>query len=863
VEAELRFHLETIAAELRAEGWAEADARAEAERRFGDLDFTRTYCRAEDIRREREMRRMTIRDELRQDLRFAVRALRASPGFAVAALLTLALGIGANTAIFSVVQGVLLDELPFANSSQLVRVWHAHPADGIEQGAVSEPDFLDWRAESELAESMGGYWFADGLSGVDLTGVGDPERLSIAAVTDGFFETLGTPAMRGRALESAQHVEGRDRVVVLSHGFWSRRFGEDPSLVGRPITMNGEPFEVVGVMPPGFTYPADRSIDAWIPLSYFGPDDIGRSRGSRFLGVIARLRPGATAAQLNAELRSIATRLADEYPENPGWDAVTTAGIRESIVGEVQRPLVVLMAAVAMLLLVACVNIASLLLARATARRQELAVRAALGASRGRIARQLLTESLTLSLLGGTLGVALGYAAVRVLAAAGASELPRAAAIGIDGKVLIFTLVLSLVAGLFFGTVPALHASSNLNRSLRAGARGTIGGVGQKLRSGLVVAEVALAVILVVAAGLATKSFARLLSVDSGFNPSNALVATLSVPDGASPEARTDYYYRVLEAIRAIPGVQAAGSIRDLPLRGTGEMIRPDVPGQATAPGGGPAAQLHHVSTDYFKAMGIPVLAGRTFEMTDRPDAPVVFVVNQELVRRLWPGESGVGKTFRFGDAELPVIGVVGNVRQAGLAEPVEPAMYIHVLHNFRSRMSIVVRTSGDPLQHANAVRQAIWSLDPNQTITGLTTLQSVLGTAVARPRLLAGLLALFGVMGLVLGALGIFGVLAYAVNQRRQEIGLRVALGAAPRLVLGSVVRQGMLLASAGVAAGVLTALLLTRWMQTILFEIRPSDPITFLQVAAVLLVAALLASWLPARRALAIDPVTALRYD
>ena len=865
VDAELRFHLETMAADLRAEGWPEAEAMQEAERRFGDVHFTRTYCRDEDLRREREARRMTIRDELWQDVRFAFRTLRASPGFAAAALLTLAIGIGANTAIFSVVRGVLLDPLPFAEPSRLVRTWHAHPADGIEQGAVSEPDFLDWKAETRLASSMGGYWYADGMSGMDLTGNGNPERISIAAVTDGFFQTLATPALLGRSLETEQHVPGRDRVVVLSHGFWSSRFGEDPSIIGRAITLNGEPFQVVGVMPPGFTYPAPRAIDAWIPLSYFGPDDIGRSRGSHFLGVIARLRPAATQQQFQSELSGIAARLAREHPENPGWSAVTTTSIRESIVGEIKQPIVVLMAAVALVLLVACVNIASLLLARATVRQQELAVRGALGASRGRIARQLLTESVTLSVLGGALGVALGYAASRGLATAAAGELPRASGIEVDGWVLAFTLALAIACGLFFGTIPAMQASHNVGASLRAGGRGAVGRGRQSLRNGLVVAEVALAVVLVIAAGLATKSFARLLAVEPGFDPENALVVTASVPDAYDETSggQMGYYYRVLEAIRAIPGVRYAGSIRDLPTRGNGEQIRPDVPGRPTAPGEGPAVQLHHVSTDYFKALGTPLIEGRAFEMTDLAEAQTVLVVNEELVRRLWPGESGVGKAFRFGETEIPIIGVVANVRQGGLAEPVDPAAYIHVLQNFRSRMSIVVRTTGDPAGYANAVRQAIWSVDPQQTITSVATLESVMGSAVARPRLLAWLLGLFGVIGLTLGALGIFGVLAYTVNQRRQEIGLRVALGAQPRSVLTGVVRHGLTLAVAGVVVGAAGALLLTRWMQSLLFGIEASDPATFLQVIGVLLLSALLASWLPARRALAIDPVTALRYD
>ncbi|MEX2581726.1 MAG: ABC transporter permease [Gemmatimonadota bacterium] len=864
LEAELEFHLEQVAAELRAGGWTDADARLEASRRFGDFAFTRRYCRDEDFRRERETRRMTQFNELSQDCRYAMRSLRRSPGFATTALLTLALGIGANTAIFSVVRGVLLEGLPFREPERIVRVWHANPAEEIERGAVSEPDFLDWRAQTRLAESMAGFWFAEGLSGLDLTGSGDPERLAVAVTTDGFFETLGTAAVVGRTHRPEEHVAGNDRVVVISHGFWTRRFGADPGMVGRSITLSNTPFEVIGVMPPGFTYPAEQTIDAWIPLSFFGPDAIGRSRASHFLGVIGRLTPGATEEQLNAELSAIAAQLSREHPENPGWEGVATTSIRESIIGEARRPLVVLMVAVAMLLLVACVNIASLLLARATGKRRELAVRAALGAGRWRIGRQLLTESLVLALLGGLFGVGLAFLAVRALGAVGAQELPRAAEIGIDGTVLAFTVIVSIAAGLLSGLAPMLRGSSNLEGSLRASGRGSIGSPGQRLRSALVVAEVALAVILVIGAGLATKSFARLLSIDPGFQPENALVITMSVPDTyQSSGASQAYYYRVLETIEAMPGVQAAGAIRDLPLRGNGEMSRPDVPDHPTPPGQGPTVQLHHISADYFEAIGTPLRAGRTFDMTDRQDAPIVTIVNEEMARRLWPGESAVGKTLRYGQTEVPVVGVVGDVRQRGLAEPVDPTMYLHALQNFRSRMSIVVRVDGDPLLYANAVQQAIWEQEPTQTITSLTTLESVLGTAVARPRLLAWLLALFGAIGLILGALGIFGVLAYAVNQRRQEIGVRMALGAQPRRVLGLIVGQGLLLAAAGAIVGVIGALLFTRWMQDVLYDIQPTDPATFAQVVLALLAAALLACWLPARRALGVDPVSSLRSD
>jgi len=866
VDEEIEFHLAVVAARLQQQGWNRPDAEAEARRRFGDVDSTKDYCRAEDLRREGERNRMTFIDEVGQDLRYAVRALRSSPGFSLIALATLALGIGANTAIFSVVRAVLLEPLPFTAADRIVRVWDANPTGDIPQGPWSEPDFLDVRAGTRLAENVGGYFFAEGNSGLDLTGSGAPERVSAALVTPGFFETLRPRPLLGRVLTAEEHEVGRNRYAVLGYGLWQRRFGGDASIVGKSITLNGEPFAVVGVMPPEFMYPASQSLDVWIPLSFFGPEAIGRVRAARFLSMIVRLKPGVTPQQFRNEAAGMAARLAQTYPANSGWTSADVRTIRESIVGDVQRPLIVLVAAVAMVLLITCVNIASLLLARASARQRELAVRAALGAGRGRIIRQLLTESLTLALVGGALGVGLAYLAVRSLVASGGAQLPAAGDVRVDVFVLAFTVGVSVIAGLLFGAVPAVRAAGPvLEQSLRAGTRGSAGAQGQGLRSGLVVVEVALAVVLVAGAGLATKSFSRLVSVNPGFRPKNALVVKVSVPTSDStPDGRDAYYEGVLNAIRALPGVVAAGSIRDLPTRGNGEMVRADRIGlPVSRPDEAPNVQLHHISTDFFKAMGIPLRAGREFRSTDRRRAPFVVIVNEELVKRYWPGQNAVGKMLRAGDTQIPIIGVVGNIRQRGLSEPYEPVVYLHALQNMRVSMSIVVRTVGDPLRMANAVRNAIWSLDRNQPIAEVTTLEGLLGRAVARPRLMAWLLGMFGIIGLLLGALGIYGLLAYAVTQRRQEIGVRVALGAPPQSVLRLVVGQGMLLAIAGVLIGTFGARLLTRQMQSVLFGITPNDVATFVQVIGVLLASALLASWLPARKALAIDPVTALRYD
>ena len=865
VDEELEFHLAIVAAHLVASGWTPAEAAAEARRRFGDLESTRQYCYREDTLRAGEILRMTFIDELAQDLRYAARSLRRAPGFTTVALLTLALGIGANTAVFSVVRGVLLTELPFGATDRTVRIWHANHQTSTERGVLSEPDFDDWRAQTRVAESMGGFFFAEGLSGVDLTGDGNPERLSAALVTDGFFETLQTRPHLGRTLNRDDQVPGKNRVVVLGYGLWTRRFNNDARIVGRTVQLNGTPFTVVGVMPASFAYPANNALDAWIPLSFFGPDDIGRARGARFLGVVARMKPGATVDQLRADLRTISQRLAAEYPENRGWDDATIIPIRDSIVGEVRRPLFILLGAVSLLLLITCVNIASLLLARASARQGELTVRAALGAGRRRIVRQLLTESMLLSTVGGVLGIALAFAALRALRASGI-VIPGIASVQIDVIMLLFAIAVAVGCGVVFGLLPAVRAAgSSLQQSLRADSRGMVGGRGQKLRSTLVLAEVALAVMLVIGAGLATKSFAKLTAIDPGFSAENTLVAMMSVGGShQETEDRFAYYYGVLDAIAAVPGVKSVGSVRDLPTIGTGEKGPVVGAGSPLREDQRPLAQYHQVSTDYFRTLSIPLKEGRFFERTDRTGKPLVVVINEELGRRLWPGEkSYAGKSLMFGQSPVPVVGVVGNIRQAGIALPPEPAVYIHVLHSFRSRMSIVVKTQGDPLAVAGAVRRAIWSLDKSQTITRVAALEDIIGRSVARERALAWLLGLFGVIGLTLGALGIYGVLAFAVTQRRKEIGVRVALGASPGSVMGSIVRQGVGLATVGVAIGLVGARLLAHTMQGVLFSIQATDMLTFAQVVVVLLGAALLASWLPARRALRIDPISALRAD
>jgi predicted permease len=864
VDDELAFHMARKAEELIEAGLPPDIAREKAAKAFGDLEYTRQYCRDEDVRRERESRQMNMVQEIKQDLVYAFRSLRSAPGFALVALLTLGLGIGANTAIFSVVRGVLLQPLPFPDADRVVRVWQANRSANELKSTVSEPDFLDWRANTRTFATLGGYWYARGSSGTRLIGVGDPEYLEGAYVTPGFFETLRAPALIGRPISADEHVNGRDRVILLSHGLWQRRFGSDPNIVGRTLPIDGAPYTVIGVMQRGFTFPAER-LDFWIPLSTIPADGIGRGRDSRFIDVVGRLAPGATLAQAHDELTSFSRRLAAQFPQAKGWDEVTTMPVREALLGDVRRPLLVLLGAVAFVLLITCVNIAGLLLARATARQTELAVRSAIGAGRTRLIRQLVTESLVLAIAGGIIGIALAYAGVRALGMIGASELPRASSIRIDAPVLLYALGISTLAGLLFGLLPALRATSaNLQGMLRAGSRGSVGGGGHKLRSALVVAEVALAVVLIAGAGLAAKSFARLMGVDPGFQADNVLALKLSVDSDKYDKNYNGYQKSLLDAISAVPGVKAVGAAKNFPLRGAGEARAPVVvPGtQAGAPEQEVRVPVMHVSADYFKAMGIPLRAGRTFTTADDTSAPPVWIVNEAFAKRYFPNENVVGKTVTFFNP-VQIIGVVGDIRQISLTDPAIPYAYIHYLQNRRSGMSIAIRTDGDPRRYIDRVRQAIWGVDRDQTITSVETMSSIIADSTARPRLLASLLVLFGLIGLSLGALGIYGVRAYTVSQRRQEIGVRVALGATPSSVLSLVLRQGMTLAIIGVVVGVAGAFALTRLMTAVLYEVGANDAQTFALVVVVLLTTALIASWLPARRALRIDPVQALRYD
>ncbi len=802
---------------------------------------------------------------MRQDVSFALRTLAGNRAFTVVAVLTLALGIGANSAIFSVVNAVLLRPLAYPHPEQLLRAWQNSTTSGSsEPGPVSAMDLDDWRARRHVITDIGGYWYSDGQSGTDLTGAGEPQRLAAVFVTPGFWTTLGVAPIIGRLPRDDEMVRGsNDKLVVLSRGFWLRQFGASRSVIGQHVILGGASYEIVGVMPESFRYPSARA-DVFIPFSTIPDDAIPRRRGVRIIGAVARMKPGVTVAQASTELNRIARALAEEYPENKLVAAASAAPLQETIVGKVRTSLLVLLGAVAFVLLTASVNLASLLLARATARERELAIRAALGASRGRIVRQLVTESLVLAAVGGALGLAVAQVGARLLVRLAGNELPRAEDVGLDLAVVLFTVGISLATGLAFGLVPAIRASSpRLQQSLREGTRGSARGTGG-LRSALVVTEIALAMILVVGAGLMARSFVKLLNVDLGFAADHRIAFnyTISSARHTTPAEMGQVYGAILAKVRAVPAVAAAGAIRDLPFRGDGEQLGFLPPGVTPGPNGQlPTATLMFTSDGFFNAMAIPLLAGRDLSAQDRRGAPIVLVINQALARKYFPDQNPVGRTLTFGDTNhFAIVGIVGDVRQTAVDESPAPRIYASVYQIFRVKVNLVVRTSENPQTMIRRVEDAIHSVEPQQSITAAFTLDDAVSEAVGRPRRLTVLLGLFGAMGLVLGGLGIYGTLAYLVSLRTREIGVRLALGAQPRDVLRMVVSRGLGLAAAGVALGLVGALSLTRLMQSVLYGVTPSDPLTFGAVAIALLGVAALASWLPALRATRIDPIVAL---
>ncbi|NIR43365.1 MAG: ABC transporter permease [Gemmatimonadetes bacterium] len=810
-----------------------------------------------------------------QDVRFGVRKLARNPAFAAITVLTLALGIGANTAIFSVVYDVLLRPLPFEDPDRLVMVWEHAIERNRTQNVVSPANYLEWKDQNRVFEDMAAMF----SRGAVLSGPDGPQRIQASLVQPGYFEILGVDAALGRVFTPEEGVEGNDRVTVLSHGLWQRRFGGDPEIIGRTVTVEGIEHTVVGVAPAGFegirfrpqaaAFRSDwlQAQDLWVPLT-LGED--ARSSYGRSLFVLARLAPDVSLEQAQAEMKTIAGRLEEAHDFNAGWTA-NVVPLHSQVVGNARPALLILVAAVGLVLLIACANVANLLLAHASARGREIAVRGALGAGRRRLLRQMITESLILALAGAAVGVVFAVWGIEALVALSPGDIPRLENVGLSWPVLAFTAGVALVAALLSGVVPALQASrTDLQAPLREGGRGGTELSGRRARRGLVVTEMALAVVLLIGAGLIMRSFWALWQVDPGFQAERLISAqvTLRGSDYTGMRGRAEFADRLLERVRGLPGVESAATTVARPLGGglaPGTSFWPtDRP--TPSPGDRPTADIRMISPEYFRTMGIPLLRGREFDSRDGPDSPPVIIINRTAAATHWPDQDPIGKRMvvRMGD-ETPreIVGVVGDVRHSELGVAPRAKIYFpHTQLNF-PWMDIMVRTASDPATLVPALRREVQALDPNLPVYSVKRMNAVVSESVAHERFSTLLMAGFAFVALVLAAVGIYGVMAYSVNQRTQEIGVRIALGAESGKVLTLVVREGMSLALLGVAIGLAVGFGLARLLSSQLYQISAADPFTFSAVALILALTALLACWFPAWRAARTDPVDALRYE
>jgi putative ABC transport system permease protein len=801
-----------------------------------------------------------------QDLRYGVRMLLKNPGFTLIAVLTLGLGIGANTAIFSAVNGVLLSSLPYPQPEQLAMIWCDNKRQGIPDDITSYPNFIDWRDRNKTFQGMAGV--TNGKN--NLTGTGEPEEISDANVSINFFQLIGVNPILGRVFTAEEEQPGRDRVVVLSYSLWQRRFGGDTAILNKTITLNDVPHLVVGIMPPGFQFPEKTEI--WGPLAVNEDMKSDRARFGFFLPVVGRLKPGVTRAQAQADLEVVAGQIEQQFPDMKGY-GVNVVPVLENTVGPIRRALIILSVAVFFVLLIACANVANLLLARAAVRQREVAVRAALGAGRWRIIRQLLTESMLLAVLGGALGVLLAWWSLRLLVEFSPTNLPRLENIRLDGRVLWFTLVLSVLTGLIFGLAPALQtAHFKLSEMLKEGGRtGSGGRRAQQIRGAFIVAEVALTLALLAGAGLLVRSFWRLQQIDFGFNPDNVLTLRVTLWGSKYRErgSGVSFFERLQERLAAVPGVVSASATSDImlpKLANSGIFTienRPRDPNELAL-----ELPIDRVQPNYFQTMGIPLVKGRAFTSADTRDTPLVAIVNETFSKRYFQNEDPIGKRFAFGGGGpnarwITIVGVVGDTKRQGVDMPVRIESWMPIAQRGAGSMEIVLRTAGDPLALSNAVREAVWSLDKDLPIPSLQTLDHVLSQRVAQQRLNMLLLVLFASVALILAAVGIYGVMSYAVTQRTNEIGIRMALGAQASDVLRMIIWRGMSLALGGVALGLAGALALTRVMRNLLFEVSVNDPLTFIAIAVLLTAVAFLACLIPARRATKVDPMVALRYE
>ncbi len=805
---------------------------------------------------------------LLNDIRFASRSLMKRPASTLLALMALALGIGMNTAIFSAVNNVLLRPLPFRDANRVVSVWERGLSAGIGRNEMAPANFIDLRSQNQAFVDIGAF----GEKSFNFSGVGEPERLDGLLVSANVLSLLGVEPMYGRTFALEEDQPDQNQVVVLSQNLWERRFNRDPSIVGKKITLDAQSFTVIGVMPRGFFFP-NRTTELWTPLA-MGPDEAA-GRGDHYLRVIARLKPGITIEQANQNLQAIASQLETQYPRTNEDLTFFANSFHDDYVGDIRTPLLILLAAVAVVLLIACANVANLLLAQVASRRKEISIRAAVGATRWIIVRQFLVESVLLAVAGGVLGVVVAIWGVSVLSTLLPESLAQIRGINVDTSVLAFSLAATFLTALIFGLFPAFQASrAEAIESMKEGGPVTSGSRAAHGRRMLLVTQVALAVVLVVSAGLLIRSFRRLLNVDVGFATNNLLTMRMVLPNPKyrKPEARSAFYDEVLRRVGEIPHVESAGMISFLPLSFSGMNFSFSVEGQPQPSDNNlPLAVYRVVSPDYFRTIGIPLDRGRTFGVHDDSQAPPVVVINRRLATQFWPGSDPVGRRLKVGPADSPnpwatVVGIVGNSRQSGLYG--DPTLELYVPYKqerrgFTAPRDLIVRTKGDPSSIAAAVRAAVWDVDKDQPVSNVRTMNQVVSETVSRERFQTVLLTLFGGLAVCLACIGLYGLISYAVANRTYEIGLRVALGAQSWDVLTLIVKQGVVLTFIGIAVGLSAAFAVTRFLAGMLFEISPTDPLTFFSAAALLLLVAVVACYVPARRATKVDPLVALRYE